>query len=191
MDEITSLRQENHALQAKIQGLQYENQMYKQLMDNIFLKNSEPSGNLFQGQPKVDDSIYAGNGNTSFQYHQANASNVKTEEETYHYTQPGAEIFNACEIDADYDLDYEYEEDTKYSMEQKRKIAKQLEEEEEIEPVVENPDLIKKEMEALFGTEKADEILAMETAMQLNFEKARDSYKAQLWPCLPLNMKFK
>ena len=37
---------------------------------------------------------------------QANASNVKTEEETYHYTQPGAEIFNACEIDADYDLDY-------------------------------------------------------------------------------------
>ena len=85
----------------------------------------------------------------------------------------------------------EYEEDTKYSMEQKRKIAKQLEEDEEIEPVVENTDLIKKEMEALFGTEKADEILAMETAMQLNFEKARDSYKAQLWPCLPLNMKFK
>ena len=76
-------------------------------------------------------------------------------------------------------------------MEQKRKIAKQLEEEEEIEPVVENTDLIKKEMEALFGTEKADEILAMETAMQLNFEKARDSYKAQLWPSLPLNMKFK
>ena len=70
MDEITSLRQENHALQAKIQGLQYENQMYKQLMDNIFLKKSEPSSNLFQGQPKVDDSIYAGNGNTSFQYHQ-------------------------------------------------------------------------------------------------------------------------
>ena len=31
---------------------------------------------------------------------------MKTEEETYHYTQPGAEIFNACEIDADYDLDY-------------------------------------------------------------------------------------
>ena len=31
---------------------------------------------------------------------------MKTEEETYHYTQTGAEIFNACEIDADYDLDY-------------------------------------------------------------------------------------
>ena len=31
---------------------------------------------------------------------------MKTEEETYHYTQPGAEIFNACEIDADYDLYY-------------------------------------------------------------------------------------
>ena len=37
---------------------------------------------------------------------QPNGSNVKNEEETYHYTQPGAEIFNACEIDADYDLDY-------------------------------------------------------------------------------------
>ena len=37
---------------------------------------------------------------------QPNASNVKNEEETYDYTQPGAEIFNACEIDADYDLDY-------------------------------------------------------------------------------------
>ena len=68
MDEITSLRQENRALQAKIQGLQYENQMYKQLMDNIFLKNSEPTSNLFQDQPKADDSIYAGNGNNSFQY---------------------------------------------------------------------------------------------------------------------------
>ena len=33
---------------------------------------------------------------------------MKTEKETYHYTQPGAEIFNACEIDADYDLDYGY-----------------------------------------------------------------------------------
>ena len=38
MDEISRLRQENHGLQAKIQGLQYENQMYKQLLDNLFLK---------------------------------------------------------------------------------------------------------------------------------------------------------
>ena len=38
MDEISKLRQENHALQAKVQGLQYENQMYKQLLDNLFLK---------------------------------------------------------------------------------------------------------------------------------------------------------
>ena len=38
MDEISKLRQENHGLQAKIQGLQYENQMYKQLLDNLFLK---------------------------------------------------------------------------------------------------------------------------------------------------------
>ena len=100
-------------------------------------------------------------------------------------------VFLPWKFDNPYCHNLEYEEDTKYSMDQKRKIAKQLEEEEEIEPVVENTDLIKKEMEELFGIEKADEILAMETAMQLNFEKARDSYKAQLWPCLPLNMKFK
>ena len=66
MDEKSSLRKENHALQAKIQGLQYENQMYKQLVDNL-LKRSEPARSLFQGQPRTDDSI--GAGNASFQYH--------------------------------------------------------------------------------------------------------------------------
>ena len=42
--------------------------------------------------------------------------------------------------------------------EEKKKIAKELEEE-ELEPMVENPELIKKEMEALYGTDKATEIL--------------------------------
>ena len=46
MDEITSLRQENHALQAKIQGLQYENQMYKQLLDNVFLNTISVLGSV-------------------------------------------------------------------------------------------------------------------------------------------------
>ena len=110
MDEKSSLRKENHALQAKIQGLQYENQMYKQLLDNL-LKRSEPARSLFQGQPRTDDSI--GAGNASFQYHPAkeHGSDVKNEEENNQFIQPGAEIFGACEIDADYDLDYEEEQE--------------------------------------------------------------------------------
>ena len=37
MEEVTKMKNENHALRAQIQGLKYENQMYKQLLDNIFL----------------------------------------------------------------------------------------------------------------------------------------------------------
>ena len=96
---------QDQSLQAKIQGLQYENQMYKRLLDNLFLRS------LFQGQPRTDDSI--GAGNASFQYHptKEHSSNVKNEEENNQFIQPGAEIFGACEIDADYDLDYEEEQE--------------------------------------------------------------------------------
>ena len=62
--------------------------------------------------------------------------------------------------------------------------------EEEKNPQVEDPVLVKNEMIKLFGDQAADEILAKETAMQLRFEKARDASKAVIWPCLPLNMKF-
>ena len=34
---MEELRRENQSLRAQIQGLQYENRMYKQLLDNLFL----------------------------------------------------------------------------------------------------------------------------------------------------------
>ena len=34
---MEELRRENQSLRAQIQGLQYENKMYKQLLDNLFL----------------------------------------------------------------------------------------------------------------------------------------------------------
>ena len=71
----------------------------------------------------------------------------------------------------------------------KTKIKLELTEE-EVTPQVENPELILSEMTKLFGEKGAQEILAMETEMQLNFEKIKDSTSAKLWPCLPLNMKF-
>ena len=46
------------------------------------------------------------------------------------------------------------------------------------------------EMIKLFGDPGAHEILAMETEMQLKFEKVKDAQSAKLWPCLPINMKF-
>ena len=36
-NEIEQLKNENKLLQATIEGLQYENRMYKQLLDNLFL----------------------------------------------------------------------------------------------------------------------------------------------------------
>ena len=35
--EAEKLRFENETLKAKIKGLEYENKMYKQLLDNLFL----------------------------------------------------------------------------------------------------------------------------------------------------------
>ena len=63
-------------------------------------------------------------------------------------------------------------------------------EEEEINPNVEDPELKMSEMIKLFGEPGAHEILAMETEMQLKFEKVKDAQSAKLWPCLPINMKF-
>ena len=63
-------------------------------------------------------------------------------------------------------------------------------EEEEINPNVEDPELKMSEMIKLFGDPGAHEILAMETEMQLKFEKVKDAQSAKLWPCLPINMKF-
>ena len=45
-------------------------------------------------------------------------------------------------------------------------------------------------MEELFGTEGAKEIYGLEAKMMLNYEKYCDDNRPQLWPCLPLNMKF-
>jgi hypothetical protein len=49
------------------------------------------------------------------------------------------------------------------------------------------------EMRSLFGS-RAEEILAAETEMQLEFDtfcdEADGGEGAQIWPCLPLNMKF-
>ena len=87
-----------------------------------------------------------------------------------------------------YQIDEEIDEEID-EKELRKKIAKELTEEEKV-PQVEDPQVIKTEMIKLFGENGAKEILAMETAMQLKFEKARDESGAVLWPCLPLNMKF-
>ncbi len=44
-------------------------------------------------------------------------------------------------------------------------------------------------MKELYG-EAADSIYAMETELQLKFDRVCDKNKPVLWPCLPLNMKF-
>ncbi len=44
-------------------------------------------------------------------------------------------------------------------------------------------------MRELYG-EEAEAVHALETSIQLNFEKVCDRHKPLLWPCLPLNMKF-
>lgn len=36
-EPMEELRAENKALKAKIKGLEYENKMYKQLLDNLFM----------------------------------------------------------------------------------------------------------------------------------------------------------
>lgn len=71
-----------------------------------------------------------------------------------------------------------------------KKLAQELKEEEELKPIVEDAGLKLSEMAQLFGESGAHEILSLETEMQMNFEKLRDQKDAQLWPCLPLNMKF-
>ena len=103
------------------------------------------------------------------------------------FTPIGTEIYNVFD---DNQEDFEdYEEDEYDEKELRKKLAKELTEEEKT-PQVEDPVLVKNEMIKLFGDQAADEIMAMETAMQLRFEKARDASKAVIWPCLPLNMKF-
>ena len=105
------------------------------------------------------------------------------------YFVSGTEVFNVFDEQSE-DFD-EYEDEDFDEIDEKelrKKIAKELTEEEKA-PQVEDPQVIKDEMFKLFG-DLAEEILAMETAMQLKFEKARDESGAVLWPCLPLNMKF-
>ena len=41
--EIQRLKIENQNLKATIEGLQYENRMYKQLLDNLFLGKNQKS----------------------------------------------------------------------------------------------------------------------------------------------------
>ena len=105
------------------------------------------------------------------------------------FTAPGTEIYNVFDNYDEEDFEYEDYEEEIDEKELRKKMAKELTEEEK-NPQVEDPNLIKSEMIKLYGEEGADEILAMETAMQLRFEKARDASNAVIWPCLPLNMKF-
>jgi hypothetical protein len=103
----------------------------------------------------------------------------------------GAEIFNAYdqndeEEEEDFEDDFgEFEEKS-----QRKKLAKQLKDEEEMRPIVEDQELKMTEMVKLYGEKEAKEILAMETAMEMRFQKLKDVKSAKLWPCLPLNMKF-
>ena len=38
--EMNELRKENESLRAQLQGLKYENRMYKQLLENLFLRDN-------------------------------------------------------------------------------------------------------------------------------------------------------
>ena len=102
---------------------------------------------------------------------------MAAETENCTITQPGTEIFNIGQ-----DEDPYWSEEEKYS---RKKY-----EEEELEPQVQDTELIKSEMAKIFGEQGAKDVLALETQMQLKFERMTDKYSSQLWPCLPLNMKF-
>lgn len=43
---MEQLKAENVALKAKIKGLEYENQMYKKLLDNLFLNGNQGSSQM-------------------------------------------------------------------------------------------------------------------------------------------------
>merc|ERR1712004_920292 len=164
MGELNNeLKRENQSLRAQIQGLKYENRMYKQLLDNLFMGgNQQTTASLFQGL-KLDEQNY-----------EISAKPEETQIEEF--TAPGTEIYNVFDDDNE-DFEYEEEEEEIDEKELRRKVAKELTEEEK-NPQVEDPNLIKSEMIKLFGEEGADEILAMETAMQLRFEKACDASNA-------------
>ena len=90
-------------------------------------------------------------------------------------------------LDGPFVIDADYFEEDEEDL-QRRKIAKEIEENEE--PIVQDPQIIRDEMAKIYGQDGAKEILALETSMQLKFERMRDKHKSQIWPCLPLNMKF-
>lgn len=158
MRKMEELKRENRQLKAVIQGLEYENKMYKKLLDNLFLhQNVSMLQDQVQPEPVQDQCQAPG---------------------------PVTEVYNVLNCENDFQ-DLEEPED---DFEMRKKWAKEIEADEV--PVVEDKEVIAKEMQNLFGLQGAKTILAMETAMQLNFEKVKDVQKAQLWPELPLNMKF-
>jgi hypothetical protein len=166
-DKISNqLKVENAKLHAKVKGLEYENKMYKQLLDNLFL--NQRSGNC--------------KNETVFQQSNILRTNIPVEKTT----EIGTEIFNGYdEEDEEEYFDKDYFEEKN----QRKKMAKELKDE-EIMPIVEDQELKMTEMVKLYGETEAKEILAMETAMEMRFQKLKDVKFAQLWPCLPLNMKF-
>ena len=100
--------------------------------------------------------------------------------ENYPTTEPGTEIFNVFNEENHWSEDEE-EFEVKF---------KNLKFEEDLQPQVQDTELIKHEMVKIYGDQGAKDVLAMETQMQLKFERMTDKYSAELWPCLPLNMKF-
>ena len=171
MDEAQRLKAENQELKAKVQGLEYENKMFRQLLDNLFLGSGDVSSSHTKWTMQQPKNIF-----------QVQPETVAAETENCtSITQPGTEIFNIGQAD---------EEEDPYWSEEEKYSRKKYEEEEELEPQVQDTELIKSEMAKIFGEQGAKDVLALETQMQLKFERMTDKYSSQLWPCLPLNMKF-
>lgn len=164
---MEELKQENRRLQALIQGLEYENKMYKSLLDNLFLHQSQ-SFNVGTQKNALNQQKF-----DPVQPHPPSA--------------PGTEIFN---VFTDHHEDFDCDENEEYAEHEQHHRKKDFQAVEEEEPIVEDKQLVIQEMQNLYGEKGAKSILAMETAMQLNFEKVKDTQKCQIWPCLPLNMKF-
>ena len=48
----------------------------------------------------------------------------------------------------------------------------------------------RKQMAEIYGDKNWEEVLRAETSLQVNFNRFCDKELPQIWPCLPLNLKF-
>ena len=90
------------------------------------------------------------------------------------------------------DFDEEDDEDAAWAEEFLLREEKRKKEKEKRDRVEIETDLRAQEeaMKELYGEEHWEDVYAMEADMQRKFDQFVQDERPQLWPCLPLNMKF-